>query len=276
MLTKITLADIKLQAKIYKKENPTSTHSESLKIISQKYGFEKYEILKSKADDSDGMIQVNIDTKKIFDSIRSLSLPMIFTNLTFEELEKLSDEDKQKFIKTSSVKGCENIISEHINKILDNTVEQRWILQTNDSLEDFIRGKKIAIIGKMGAGKSTVIRSLHKMLDKKSTLFINWKDNNHNNNPRLPDFINATFNTNETNLAPYETVVIEEPYLLKKNAALRASLNESLSDDSKTIIITSQQVEDIEALGVNLFYISSLRGSKENSSALIMYEILKK
>ena len=63
MLIKITLAEIKQEAKNYKNENPHTKHTEVLNIISQKYGFEKYEILKSKAN-SNNIIVIHYEDKK--------------------------------------------------------------------------------------------------------------------------------------------------------------------------------------------------------------------
>jgi len=45
---RINIAEIKKEAKALKKENQNLKHTEALNKISQKYGYEKYEILKSK------------------------------------------------------------------------------------------------------------------------------------------------------------------------------------------------------------------------------------
>jgi hypothetical protein len=60
MNIKITLTQIKQEAKDYKKENLNIKHTQSLNAIAQKYGFEKYEILKAQADKNNGYVDFNI------------------------------------------------------------------------------------------------------------------------------------------------------------------------------------------------------------------------
>jgi hypothetical protein len=63
---KITLSDIKLEAKELKKIKPKEQHTKLLNLISQEYGFEKYEILKSKCNN--GVLYINLEnisTKKL-------------------------------------------------------------------------------------------------------------------------------------------------------------------------------------------------------------------
>lgn len=92
-LTK-SLADIKQEAKQYKNEHPQIKHVEALNIISQKYGYEKYEILKYNADKNNGMINLNIE--KILEE--EMSVAQVSSNLndndeTLEEiLEKYGRE----------------------------------------------------------------------------------------------------------------------------------------------------------------------------------------
>jgi hypothetical protein len=54
MYKKLTLTEIKQEAKNLKIKKPQLKHAEALKKIAQKYGFEKFEILKAKAESENG------------------------------------------------------------------------------------------------------------------------------------------------------------------------------------------------------------------------------
>lgn len=133
MQIKITLANIKQMAKNHKQENPNIKHSEALNAIAQKYGFEKYEILKAKTEANNGSIEIDIpilagagmsfanmeSNQEIF-YLRDQGVAVPVSSL--EAVEPMHDKkDKGVLIQMVKLDDYENATKEDMLKILDNT-----------------------------------------------------------------------------------------------------------------------------------------------------------
>ena len=60
MYKKLTLTEVKQEAKDLKKSIPSLKHSQALNFIAQKYGYVKFEVLRSKIEENSGYITVKI------------------------------------------------------------------------------------------------------------------------------------------------------------------------------------------------------------------------
>jgi len=109
MSIKITLAEIKQEAKNYKTQNPNIKHTESLNLISQHYGYEKYEILKAKADKSNGVIEFMRDVP-ITKADEILIFPISLMELRAYLLSLPIPSDNNSYFMKNTIQGYVSII----------------------------------------------------------------------------------------------------------------------------------------------------------------------
>lgn len=75
---RITLAEIKQEIKDLKKSNTRLRHTQALNEVAQKYGYEKFEILKAKYDTNE-YIEFDCDISEVLQYCRSTSIASYVT-----------------------------------------------------------------------------------------------------------------------------------------------------------------------------------------------------
>ena len=265
---RITLAEIKQEAKDLKQSNPNIKHTQALNKVAQKYGYEKFEILKAKFGKKE-YIEFNCDILETLPSVRGEkgSYAEIF-NAPCPDITITEDMTKEAI--------------EYINEVIMSKIRPR----TN------LSNQQIAIIGGSGSGKTTLLFQEHKFLDKSTTLFITPTNKNSlSGHPypiekdsyfksfgkAMPVFKKATFKTfNDKGIdfSKFETIIIEEALMLKANSSLLLDIKKIIAGKSKAVILTFQEKEAVKELGLALHHKEDLRDySNHSSSPLDLFAI---
>jgi len=184
-IKRITLAEIKQEAKDLKTKEPKLKHTEALNKIAQKYGYEKYEILKAKAG-KNCYIDMPMDIIEM--------LPFSRGNESFNPMKSITTEQAFGAISLATHGAYADVFNkpypdmamkkEEILYIISVLIEDIDIKNSaiiylsveNDALIIKERKKdnhKIKVIGKTNDNKKFIYQSLISVIDLKSTITIN-------------------------------------------------------------------------------------------------------
>lgn len=198
---------VKNQAKSLSSKNKDLKYTEALNIVSKKYGFSKYEILKSKTG-----------------PIKTIG------NYTIKKFEKI------------------------------------------------IKFRKLSIVAQSGMGKTFLLKEFHTILDTEKTLFINpFNDDmpikDVYNTYKKAKFENAA-NFMNINFDDYDTIIIDEGWMLEPYKDLLNDLKKLFVIPNKTILLSLQNETDFESLGIKRkSYIGTVSVSQSLEKKLDIYEM---
>jgi len=280
MHIKITLSQIKQEAKDLKQSNSNLKHTQALNKIAQKYGYERFEILKAKFSKK-SYIEIEIDIAEPISFLNTQT-----SNETFNPIQNLSEHGIYADVFNAPSPEVD-VTEEDLKKVLDNVSTRVNFKSALQRLEN----KHIAIIGGAGAGKSTLLFQEHSHLDKKDTLILTPLSKNSFNGyahqleresykkcfkKPLPVFKNATSKTHNSadiDFAKFGAIVIDESFTVLKNKKLLSDIIRIIADGSKTIIMTFQSKDDAKNFGFNINHILDIRDYSIRSVSLDLYEI---
>lgn len=243
---RITLAEIKQEAKDLKQSNPSLRHTQALNKIAQKYGYEKFEVLKAKVENKNDeqFILIHHDTNDLYLADEGNSY-----------LPNLYNQDYKipqfKYLKNKKV------------AIIGNTATGKtsMILALHEHLD-----KSTTLF--IDSQKASVLNGSVSKKDKEH--FIKYF------NREYPIFRNASFidfNSNDIDIKKFKTIVIDEGWQVPTSGMLFNAIKKVLLDLNKTVIITFQTVQDAKRMGVDLTPLQELNGFDKEKSSLSFYTI---
>lgn len=259
---RITLTEIKQEAKDLRQLNPSLKHTQALNKVAQKYGYEKFEILKAKFDTETYL--------EISNGLLSRDVIVKVFNTPTPDIE---------------------VTEEMIKATLANLGTKVTIKAT--PLKNYTKeNQQIAIIGGAGSGKTTLLFREHEYLDKKTTLLITpTKKNSLNGHlypiekdsyfksfgkdmPVFKKVTFKTFNDKDIDFSKFEIIIIEEALRLKANNNLLANIKKIVAEKSKAVILTFQEKEAAKELGLALAHKEDLREyEKRRSTPLDLFKV---
>ena len=282
---RITLTEIKQEAKDLKQSNPNLKHTQALNKVAQKYGYEKFEILKVELD-KQSYIEIDIDI--------DITEPVSFLNKQISEdtFNPLSTEGEGACMDMLNAPTPDIEFTEDMVKATLANFGTKIILKVVP-LENYVKeNQQIAIIGGSGAGKTTLLFNEYDYLDRETTLIITPTNKNSlSGHPypiekdsyfksfgkAMPVFKKATFKTfYDTNIdfSKFKTIIIEEALMLKTNSSLLLDIKKIIAGKSKAVILTFQEKEACKELGLALHHKEDLREyGNRRSTPLNLFDI---
>lgn len=240
MYTRIALSAIKQEAKNLKNSNSELKHTQALNKIAKKYGYEKFEILKSKAKNCNGEQSILI----YYDDKKNTYLSGLYDQNFI--VPRFSDFKNRKVAIIGSTSAGKTSLLLSMHEDIDN--KSTLII---DSQKKSVFNKDI-------------------FAERKRKASIKYFGRQY---PFFENISFADFDSKNIDIESFKTIIVDEGWQIPTGSNLHSEITKAIMSPNKTVVITFQTINDAKRFGVKIIPIEEFRSSTNKDRTLSLYAI---